>query len=137
MLADRTFYSVEEFVEHGECVKYVHISGCLYADSDNDWFYDEYVFWYIEITELREMLESGEFDELIMENVRYSDSHITKQEAIKIAENYFGYRDENDVMVTDTGTSLDLWEVTKDTPVGDYYWERGWYGILQIISQDV
>ena len=124
MLKDRIFYSVEEWRYDGKILKQVHIFGNLFKyDMDNelnprDYEHHEYCGLFVDIDELHEMLndnkEYGDFDDFMNENVRYAGGYST-EEAFEMAENYFS---------TTSVTSLSLWEVSKDTPCGDYYWER-------------
>lgn len=111
---DRYFYSVE-LDDDGD--KVVHISGNVYLndvdETETNYRCAEWTWLYIEIDELKEMLEQDWFYEYLCERVAYLGDH-TEAEAIEICEHYF---DEK------PGTYLHIAEVNEETPCGDYWFE--------------
>jgi len=111
---DRYFYSIETNYEGN---KVIHLSGNVYwndADTtETNYRHAEWVFFYITIDELKELIKNNYFYEYVNERVHYL-CDISKEEAIEVSEQYF---DGN------SGVCLHITNVNEETPCGDYWFE--------------
>lgn len=113
---DRYFYSVE-LDDDGD--KIIHMSGNVYLndvdETETNYRCAEWTWLYIEIDELKEMIEKGWFYEYLCERVAYLGDH-TEAEAIEICEHYFGGK---------PGDYLHIADVNEETPCGHYWYSCG------------
>ena len=109
---DRYFYSVEMDGDR----KVVHMSGNVYYivnDAEDCYRLAEWTFLYIDINELRELIDEDVLYEYINEKVDYL-TDMTKEDAMWTC---ISYHDGT------PGTELHINDVNEDTPCGDYWFE--------------
>ena len=111
---DRYFYSIKEYTNG---IRFIHLSGNIYCndacETEENFRIAEWTSLYLNIEEAKEMFESDTFYEYVNERVNYLGD-ITEDEAQKICAEYFGGK---------PGTQLHIYDITKDTPCGDYWFE--------------
>lgn len=111
---DRYFYTVEL---DGNGNKLVHMCGNIYFndvdETETNYRCAEWSGMSFSLNELKEAIDKRElFDELCI-NIRYLDD-ITKEEAIRISNCYFG---------DETINHLPIYCVCQDTPCGCYWFD--------------
>lgn len=108
---DRYFYTIEQD-DNGN--KVVHMQGNIYYNDERMGYENaEWTFMFLEISEVKRMLDTNTFYDYVNGKVAYFD-YITEENAIAITENYF---DE------DPGAQLHIADITEDTPCGNYWWD--------------
>lgn len=109
---DRYFYSVEMDGDQ----KVVHMSGNVYYaidDSEDCYRLAEWTFMYIDINQLKELIDEDRFFEYVNQAVNYL-TNLTKEDAVWSCNNYHNGT---------SGAELDISLVNEDTPCGDYWFE--------------
>lgn len=111
---DRYFYSVEMDGDR----KVVHLFGNVYYivnDAEDCYRLAEWMFFYIDVNELMELVKNDEFYNYINEKVNYL-TNMTKEDAVWTCETYYN---------GDAGKELHIQYVNENTPCGDYWFEYG------------
>lgn len=113
---DRLFFKIEK----EDVTKNVHILGNVYfcdVDSSNtNYRIAEWTGLDIPVEEVQPLVDKKEFMDYINEKVAYLED-ITKEEAEEICKTYYNG--------TTGGRELNLTELSKETPCGEYYCEMG------------
>ena len=95
----------------------MHLSGNVYVndvdETSTNFRIAEWTLLYLNIDEVRNMFENDTFYDYINERVAYLGD-ITQAGAISICNEFFD---------GEPGTHLDIYDITNDTPCGNYWWE--------------
>ena len=108
MFENRYFYSVEDWDETEG--KRIHMFGNMYDNEDGRYMYAE---WVGEMPYVSEVNNTDKYLEELMKRVKYLGD-LAPEKLSLVSEAYF------------IGNSkyLDLKDVNRETPVGDYYFDR-------------